>query len=101
MMETTELKRDCEAIAIPSGMRQKLPQGSTVRVVQSRGGSYTVSSNVHAMYRIDANDADALGFEAPAAAKAAVQRGPFSEEMVWDALMTVYDPEIPVNVVDL
>jgi hypothetical protein len=66
MMETTELKRDCEAIAIPSGLRQTLPKGSTVRIAQARGGSYTVSSNVHAMYRIDAKDADALGLDAPA-----------------------------------
>jgi len=101
MMETTELKRDCEAIAIPSGLRQMLPQGSTVRIVQARGGSYTVSSNVHAMYRIDAKDADALGFDAPTTSSEAEMHGPFSEQLVWDTLKTVYDPEIPVNVVDL
>jgi probable FeS assembly SUF system protein SufT len=101
MMETIELKRDCEAIAIPSGTRQVLPQGSTVRVVQKRGGNYTVSSEIHAMYRIDARDADALGFTVPAQANEATNQGPFSEQLVWDALKTVYDPEIPVNVVDL
>ncbi len=69
MKETIELKRDCEVIAIPSGTRQVLPQGSTLRVVQKRGGNYTVSSDIHAMYRIDARDADALGFEAPAASE--------------------------------
>ena len=101
MMESVELKRDCEAIAIPSGLRQLLPQGSTVRIVQRRGGNYTVSSNLHAMYRIDATDADALGINAPSLDKAEGQQGSFSEQLVWDALKTVYDPEIPVNVVDL
>jgi probable FeS assembly SUF system protein SufT len=101
MMETAELKRDCEVIAIPSGLRQVLPHGTTVRVVQARGGSFTVSDQIHAMYRIDASDADALGFEAPAAANGAKLQGSFSEQLVWDALKTVYDPEIPVNVVDL
>ncbi|MGA8742893.1 MAG: putative Fe-S cluster assembly protein SufT [Terracidiphilus sp.] len=101
MKETIELKRDCEVIAIPSGTRQVLPQGSTVRVVQKRGGNYMVSSDIHAMYRIDAKDADALGFETPAAANEATHQGPFSEQLVWDTLKTVYDPEIPLNVVDL
>jgi probable FeS assembly SUF system protein SufT len=101
MMETIELKRDCDAIAIPSGQLQVLPRGTIVRVVQSRGGSYTVSTNVHAMYRIDARDADALGYAAPAAANEPGQKGPLSEQMVWDSLKTVFDPEIPVNIVDL
>jgi probable FeS assembly SUF system protein SufT len=101
MTELIELKRDCEAIAIPSGSRQLLPRGTTLRVLQARGGSYTVSSDILAMYRIDGTDADALGFEVPAAVKGAGQQGSFSEQLVWDALKAVYDPEIPVNVVDL
>jgi probable FeS assembly SUF system protein SufT len=100
-METIELKRDCEVIAIPSGTRQVLPQGSTVRVVQKRGGNYTVSSDIHAMYRIDARDADALGFAVPAQGNEVTKHGPFSEQLIWETLKTVYDPEIPVNVVDL
>ena len=78
-----------------------LPQGSTVRVVQKRGGNYTVSTNIHSMYRIDAKDADALGIAVPAKATDAISQGPFSEQLVWETLKTVYDPEIPVNVVDL
>jgi probable FeS assembly SUF system protein SufT len=101
MMENIELKRDCEVIAIPSGTRQELPQGSTVRVVQKRGGNYTVSSDIHAMYRIDARDADALGFAVPAQGNEVTKHGPFSEQLIWETLKTVYDPEIPVNVVDL
>ncbi len=69
--------------------------------MQSLGSSYTISGGQYgAMYRIDARDADALGLpvaEAPAAA----EQKPFSEQLVWDELKTVFDPEIPVNVVDL
>lgn len=101
MMETVELTRDCEVIAIPSGVRQVLPKGSAVRIVQTRGGNYTVSSNIHAMFRIDARDADALGFKAPATKNDSGEPGTFSEALVWDTLKSVYDPEIPVNVVDL
>ncbi|HUA92164.1 MAG TPA: putative Fe-S cluster assembly protein SufT [Terracidiphilus sp.] len=100
-METVELKRDCEAVAIPSGLRQTLPQGTSVRIVQARGGSYTVSTKITAMYRIDGKDADALGFDTTGAADQPKQQGSFREQLVWDALKTVYDPELPVNIVDL
>jgi len=100
-METIELKRDCEAIAIPSGLRQTLPQGTAVRIVQARGGSYTVSTNIHAMYRIDGKDADALGLNTGVADDKSAHKGPLSEQLVWDTLKTIYDPELPVNVVDL
>ncbi len=99
MMEAIELKRDCEAIAIPSGERQVLKRGTTVRIAQARSGNYTVSTMLHAMYRIDASDADALGLEVSAHTQE--PQGPLSEQLVWDVLKTVYDPEIPVNVVDL
>lgn len=100
MTEVTEVKRDCEAIAIPSGLRKVLPRGTTVRIAQIRGGGYTVSTEIHSMFRIDAKDADALGL---AAAKVSdpEKQGPLSERLVWDTLKTVFDPEIPVNVVDL
>jgi probable FeS assembly SUF system protein SufT len=101
MMETVELKRDCNAIAIPSGSRQVLPGGTRVRIVQVRASNYTVSSEIHAMFRIDAADADALGQDSPAASKDQVPSGPLEEGTVWAALRTIYDPEIPVNIVDL
>jgi probable FeS assembly SUF system protein SufT len=101
MLQSTELKRDCEVTAVPSGLRKVLPQGTAVRIIQARGGSYTVSSETHAMFRIDASDADALGINASPALSDAEPPQSFSEQAVWGALKTVYDPEIPVNIVDL
>jgi probable FeS assembly SUF system protein SufT len=95
--QSVTLKRDCAGIAIPAGTKQILPAGTLVRITQAMGGSYTVSAH-SALYRIEAKDADALGLTAEAE-----RHGPatFSERMVWDQLKTVYDPEIPVNIVDL
>lgn len=99
--ETIELKRDCEAIAVPSGARQVLPKGMAVRVVQARGGSYTVASPIHAIFRIDGEDADALGREVKLQNALAHEGQTFSEDLVWKTLKTIYDPELPVNIVDL
>jgi probable FeS assembly SUF system protein SufT len=103
-MQTSELinlNRECQAIGIPSGVRELLPQGATVRIMQSLGSGYTVVDNRGYMLRIDARDADAMGLAAEASAASAVVEGSFKEDMVWDQLKTVYDPEIPVNVVEL
>lgn len=104
--EIITLTRDCPVIAIPAGTRETLVGGSTVRIMQSLGTSYTVVSGCGAMYRVDAVDADALGIKAPvqpgraqgAPESAAAQ---FSEKLVEEQLRTVFDPEIPVNIVDL
>jgi probable FeS assembly SUF system protein SufT len=94
------LSRDCEATEVPYGGVQVLPAGTSVRITQSLGGTYTVSTQQGAMMRIEASNADALGFAAqPKEVPAAPPQ--FSEKLVWDRLKTVYDPEIPVNVVDL
>lgn len=95
-----ELRRDCEAIAVPSGQRQTLPAGTPVRIMQARGGAFTIANDIHAMFRIDGTDADALGL-APPKGGAVPQQGPLTKDMVTKALKTVYDPELPVNVVDL
>lgn len=96
--EQLELAREIEVTQIPSGIPHKLPAGTKVRLMQALGGSYTVMTDYGYMVRIDAKDADALGLTHSAAEEAHQE---FSEQLVWDQLRTVYDPEIPVNVVDL
>jgi len=97
--EIIVVTRDCQATQIPSGIPYLLPAGSKARLTQALGGSYTVITEQGYMVRVDAKDADALGFTGAAGSEA----GPveFSEKLVWEQLRTVYDPEIPVNVVDL
>lgn len=95
------LLRDCDAIQIPSGHPIVLPEGTTVIITQSLGGTYTVATQA-GLARIDEKDADALGVEAgsvPETPKLAVEGS--LEDAVWGQLKTVFDPEIPVNVVDL
>jgi probable FeS assembly SUF system protein SufT len=97
-----KLVRDVAVLEIPAGTPSTLPAGSMVRIMQSLGGSYTVAPSTGGMYRVDAKDADALGIRASDTppALAPVQTG-FSEAKVWSQLKTIYDPEIPVNIVDL
>jgi probable FeS assembly SUF system protein SufT len=98
------LQRDCPAVRIPSGDGTVLPEGAAVYLVQSLGGSFTVQApTVGGLFRIAADDADALGLDTPPvpAAPKAAAKGPASEEDVWRALRQCYDPEIPVNIVDL
>ena len=94
------LSRDCEATEVPYGGVQVLPAGTRVRIMQSLGGTYTVATEQGSMMRIEAKNADALGVAAELK-EAQAAPGQFSEKLVWDQLKTVYDPEIPVNVVDL
>lgn len=93
------LTRDCKATEIPSGSLHVLTAGTPVYITQSLGGSYTISNGYGQLMRIDARDADALGLEVTASV--AEVSNEFSEKLVWDELKTVYDPEIPVNIVDL
>src|SRR5262245_1998526 len=101
--EFITLSRACEAIEIPSGFPYVIPAGATVRIMQQLGGSYTVvAQDSGRMYRIDAKDIDALGFSAaPSGPAPAATQAELSEKMVQDELKTVYDPEIPVNILDL
>jgi probable FeS assembly SUF system protein SufT len=102
MDQLIELKRECVAIEIPSGIRRVLPAGTMLRISQFLGSSYTVVSEIGYMCRIDTKDADALGREIPnAQEERKTPQTAFSDAMVWDQLKTVYDPEIPVNIVDL
>jgi probable FeS assembly SUF system protein SufT len=101
--ELITLRRECEAILIPSGEKIKLPAGTVVRITQSLGGTYTVTTDHGYMARIADNDADALGIETGKTSEASST--PVSEadleKLVWEQMRSVYDPEIPVNVVDL
>ena len=98
------LLRDVEASVVPIGTKVTLQKGETAHITQSLGGTYTVVVNGN-MFRIESKDADALGLEAPVAVAPAVSTGPLTQEelekKVWEQLKTCYDPEIPVNVVDL
>jgi probable FeS assembly SUF system protein SufT len=96
-----ELKRDCEAVQIPAGTVTTLKAGTSVDITQSLGGTYTLHVQ-GGLYRLSANDADALGLETkPAEAAVPEAAGPVDEKLVWETLKTCYDPEIPVNIVDL
>jgi len=107
-VKSVELKRDCEVIQIPQGSTTTLPAGTEVDITQTLGGTYTVHAK-GGLYRVAAKDADALGLEngspEPEASAetggAARSEGPADEKLVWDTLKTCYDPEIPVNIVDL
>lgn len=101
MSQTHSLTRECQVTAIPAGDRATLPAGTEVFIVQTLGGNITVRSD-RGLFRIAAVDADAIGgftLERAGAAPAAAQE--FSEQAVWAALKTCFDPEIPVNIVDL
>jgi probable FeS assembly SUF system protein SufT len=98
--EQIVLTRDVDATQIPSGIPHRLTAGTRVRLMQALGGSYTVMTDMGYMVRVDAKDADTLGLT-PSTEAATGGPAEFSEKLVWDQLRTVYDPEIPVNVVDL
>ncbi len=96
------LKREITATRIPQGEALILPKGTPVIITQALGGSFTVVVPSEAgLYRIDGEHADALGKENYVAGPSGETAGPIDEARIWEALMTCYDPEIPVNIVDL
>ncbi len=103
--ELKTLTRDVEASVVPIGTKVTLQKGEQAHITQSLGGTYTVIVNGN-MFRIESKDGDALGLELTAApAATAPSGGPLTQEelekKVWESLKTCYDPEIPVNIVDL
>lgn len=92
--------RDCPARAVPSGTPITLPKNAFVTITQARGGNYTVSFKGN-LARVDGTDADALGLEVEELDFGQVEPGAPLSEHVWETLCTIYDPEIPVNIVDL
>ena len=94
-------RRDCEAVVIPAGDAVTLPEGAQGTLTQALGGSFTVYLDGN-LYRIAGNDADALGkepVELPTLPAGASDTD--VEELVWDQMRTCFDPEIPVNIVEL
>ncbi len=103
--EPIRLKRDCEGVMIPSGETVKLAAGSAVWITQRLGGNYSVMTDRGHVVRIAGQDSDALGVQGSAETK---PETPFRTEdraemqkAVWEQLKSCFDPEIPVNIVDL
>jgi len=97
------LTREVAGTQIPSGEKQLLPAGSKVLIHQTLGGSYTVQTDF-GLFRVEGQDGDALGEKSASANStehATLPDGSPDPEAVWDQLRKVYDPEIPVNIVDL
>jgi len=99
------LSRDVTATLVPAGDAINLPTGTRVTITHRLGGNFTVVCD-YGMFRINGADADALGEERPATATAEPAPAPSTgaapaEPLLWEALKTVFDPEIPVNIVDL
>ena len=102
------LPRDCEVTIVPAGHRTVLPAGHRVTLLQALGGTATVKTRDGEMARLSRNDAVEFGFvDAPSVAASETVPGvvqsdaPFSIDRVWEAATTVYDPEIPVDIVEL
>ena len=95
--------RDLEAVQIPHGTSTTIPAGTQGVITQALGGTYTVAT-YQGLARVAEKDLDALGLEKPQSSNgesAAKREGPVSEDEVWNQLRQCYDPEIPVNIVDL
>jgi probable FeS assembly SUF system protein SufT len=102
--EQIVVHRACEAIQIPHGNTVTIPEGTLAIITQSLGDTYTLQvPSLGGLFRVHDRDADAIGKESRdvAVPVAAAGDGTVSEEAVWEQLRGVYDPEIPVNIVDL
>lgn len=99
-MTNQKLTGDCPATAIPAGQAVTLTAGTEVFVTQTLGGNVTVRTD-RGLFRIAQSNARLIEGYAGAAETAPVGAGEFSEQAVWNALKTCFDPEIPVNIVDL
>ena len=101
--ETVTLTRDCDATIVPSGEKTSLPKGARAHITQSLGGTFTVMTEQGYMVRVEGKDADAIGKEVSVAHEKVENAGEAKslEDSVWDQLKTCYDPEIPVDIVEL
>src|SRR5262249_33131866 len=103
--EPIKLTRDCQVVAVPAGHTLMLPQGTEVMITQSLGGSFTLMvPSYGGLFRLSERDADAIGRQRAAEGASALAQaltGAELENKIWETLKTCYDPEIPVNIVDL
>jgi probable FeS assembly SUF system protein SufT len=100
--EPVELTRDCLATTVPGGRQTSLAAGDRVQIMQTLGESITVQTELGALVRINGEDADALGLDTPEQELGLMTTArPFAMSQVLGALQNVYDPEIPVSVVEL
>jgi probable FeS assembly SUF system protein SufT len=97
------VSRDCPAVTVPYGSPVTIEAGCDATITQQLGGTYTVMVEGN-LYRIEGKDGDALGFE-PTEDVQHTHDGPITADLVedaaWDVLSTCYDPEIPVDIVNL
>lgn len=103
MREEITFSRSTEAIMIPSGEKVLVPKGAQATITQALGGTYTLITDRGLMVRVSGQDVEAIG-KVPnetADVKPEELTAEKLEEMVWESLKTCYDPEIPVNIVDL
>jgi len=102
MHKHVTVSRDIDATMIPAGTPVHIPQGTEVTITQALGGTYTVMGP-GLMARVSGKDADALGFakEEEKGTATPENTGPVDVDAVWEQLKSCYDPEIPVNIVDL
>lgn len=94
------VRRDCPARLVPSGTRITIPRDTFVSLTQDLGGNYTVNVGGN-LARVDGTDADALGLEAIELGFPPPPSDAVDPDQVWQALASIYDPEIPVNIVEL
>lgn len=95
------LPRDCTVTVVPAGHRSTLSKGERVTIMQALGSTVTVTTSDGEMARISPHDAVEFGLVEPPSESGPPSREPFSVDRVWEAAATVFDPEIPVNIVEL
>jgi len=99
--ELIKVSRDCDAILIPGGEKVVLVEGTHVRITQALGGDYTVYVNGN-LLKVSGKDSDAIGIKNDVTKENVLEKNTeVNEDRIWEVLKTCYDPEIPVNIVDL
>ena len=99
--ELIKVSRDCDAILIPGGEKVVLVEGTHIRITQALGGDYTVYVNGN-LLKVSGKDSDAIGIKKDVTKENVLAKNTeVNEDRIWEVLKTCYDPEIPVNIVDL